>query len=135
MTESEKQRLVELRFYCIVKDISNSFSSNWLDVLDLIGALAIIGKYNGERVKILANNIMSDPLTRPNHQEQCVLGQKAGLKIRPYCRILGIHHTTLARTAEQHKSMFIYPRLNATDRVHIMQFISTIEKIKGVATI
>lgn len=124
-------RWLEVSFYYFCSDILKK-TGNLLDIMDLVEALAPIGKYDIIQVKQLVQEVIASYRIRPTREELALLCYKNKIKVRNTKRYLAMGNKKLYQivAADKEDPREFYPRLNSKQHQIIRQFMKTIDYIR-----
>lgn len=131
--ESKNERWIELQFYYICADIL-AIRSDFMDIINIIDALTIFGKYNAEEVKQISQEALQSLRFRPIREEFCILCHHNGVNIQYIKRRALVNNRTLYNTLtkENIESRAFYPRLTSNKIKVIKEFINCFNSFKKV---
>ena len=131
MNPQTYDRWLEITFYYFSLDIVN-INNNLLDLMDLIDALAPIGKYEAEPLKQTAQEVLITYTIHPTREELALLCHSAKVPITRIKQYLKIGNQKLYNLIEEDKTdpRLFFPRLNATQLLLIKKFMDTITTIR-----
>lgn len=132
LTESEKDRLIEIDFYLFVKHLLNKYNNSIL-ALDIIEALGQLYNCNITALKQLALGIYNKTsLLIPSKQELIVLLYKEGNTLNRLRSKLNIHPQTVYRMLGQYinEGQFEYvSKLNDEGLIIVKSFMTQLHDL------
>lgn len=136
MNPQTYDRWLEVSFFYFCQDIINT-AGGLMDLMDLIEALAPIGKYDSVLVKQLVQDVLASYRVRPSREELALLCHKAevpNLRIRELLK-MGNHKLYKIIEEDKEDPRVFYPRLTADQLKLIHQFMKTLERIRKAGLI
>lgn len=126
-------RWTEIQFYFICLDVI-SVRNNIMDLMDFIDNMTLFGRYEPERIKPLAQEILSSLRYRPSKEELCLICHKFKVPVAVIKQKTGIHNRTLYQLldADEKDPRMFYPRFRQDQTDIIQTFVDTFNNFKKV---
>lgn len=131
LSEHER-RWHEVKLYHMVLDLY-AIREKWIDVVDMIEAICLLGNVKTKTLKKVVNSMMNDPLNRPFKREIVLLAHLQGYsdgKIAKYVDMTRQGARKIINT--QLNDYRPVPRFSVEDDYEIKNFLETFEKLRNV---
>jgi len=133
MEPNDFERWVEVQFYYICVDLL-SINKDVLDLFDLIDSFAVIGRYDAEALKAVAQEALSTVRFRPSRDEFIAISLKFKVPPRSIKKRIKVHNRTLYSVVDQEKEdpRAFYARTDTETVEHMNRFVTIFNKLKKV---
>lgn len=124
-------RWLEVSFYYFCQDILKT-NNEIMDVMDLVEALAPLGKYEVEPVKNIVQEVMIMYHLLPTREELALLLYHNGIQMRKIKRYTKMGLEKLYKIIEEDKNdpRAFYPRLDSAKLALINKFMETVSRVR-----
>lgn len=124
-------RWLEVSFYYFCQDILKT-NNDLMDVMELVEALAPLGKYEAEPVKRIVQEVMIMYHLLPTREEFALLLYHNGIQIRQIKQYTKMGINKLYKMIEDDKTdpRVFFPRLDGSKLALIKKFMDTIERVR-----
>ena len=101
-------------------------------IMCIVDALAPVGKYNAEHLKITINELITSVRCKPTKEEFVILLRKRNTPVRQIHDLTGLCNRTIYKIIKQEEAdpRPIYNKLTEKQDILLKNFIDTLHKIK-----
>lgn len=133
MDQQLQDRWTEVQFLTICKDVIK-INGDTMDLMDLIDAVATLGKFSAEPVKQLAQELLTTFYIQPTQEETSLLCKKFDIPIYEIKRVTNFCNKTLYKRfqADEEDPRPFYPRLPKHKIQYLRPFVETFIKLRKV---